>query len=517
MGHQQHPNNGTTESISFAYPINKLKALDPQDLVDLPETIATFDDANRAIASLRETITSAVTDSETDASRTVKLSGDRRFNFPSDLRLLIRQKNAAKRAFDRYRSESNRTLLRRLQLEVKDRVSEHRHTTWDTLVEDIEPSHTAYWRLARSLKADPRESLPPCSFPDDWKQATVIGIRKPNKPANKPSSYRPISLLSCLGKLYERLLLNRLKVHLYRLKEHILKGLNHPKHISTGALFFDVAKAFDKVWNNGLLYKQYTLKVPDRLVHTIRAFLLNRSFRYRVEGTLSTSRRLTAGVPQGSCLSPLLFTLYTSDIPRDPHVNLALFADDTALFYSDRNLSQLTTRLQSAADGLGDWFRKWRIDINPEKSVAIHFTRSTPNPHPPNRYKGPRQYRKLGQISLYGQTLPWEKTVKYLGVTFDSRMTFTTHINQVRNKAAFVSGRLHNLPNKHSEMPLRHKLLLYKACSPASSQPSGGKRSKLPTGHKRERKQASPAKRPHRPGRRRGLRYDGPTAGGPAG
>ncbi|CAH2075518.1 unnamed protein product, partial [Iphiclides podalirius] len=369
----------------------KLKALDPQDLVDLPETIATFDDANRAIVSLRETITSAVTDSE----RTVKLSGDRRFNFPPDLRQVIRQKNAAKRAFDRYRSESNRTLLRRLQLEVKDRISEHRHTTWDNLLEDIEPSHTAYWRLARSLKADPRESLPPlvrpnsasvalddsekaecladnleqqctpsrehtdtvhltevdrvietraalppegeplnsvtpeevqdiiknlkpksapgpdnisnkilkalpgplicllatiyntllssCSFPDDWKEATVIGIRKPNKPANQPSSYRPISLLSCLGKLYERLLLNRLNEHvftngllpaeqfgfrarhscpdqLFRLTEHILKGLNHPKHISTGALFFDIAKAFDKVWHNGLLYKLYTRK-----------------------------------------------------------------------------------------------------------------------------------------------------------------------------------------------------------------------------------------------------------------
>ncbi|CAH2049018.1 unnamed protein product, partial [Iphiclides podalirius] len=404
----------------------KLKALDPQDLVDLPETIATFDDANRAIASFRETITSAVTDSE----RTVKLSGDRRFNFPPDLRLLIRQKNAAKRAFDRYRSESNRTLLRRLQLKVKDRSdedpreslpplvrpnsasvaiddSEKAECLADNLEQQCTPSRertdsvhltevdrVIETRAALPPEGEPLNSVTPeevqdiiknlkpksapgpdnisnkilkalpgpllcllatifntllssCSFPDDWKQATVIGIRKPNKPANQPSSYRPISLLSCLGKLYEQLLLNRVKEHvfsnghlpteqfgfrarhscpdqLYRLTEHILKGLNHPKHISTGALFFDVAKAFDKVWHNDLLYKLYTLKVPDRLVHTIRAFLLNRSFRYRVEGTLSTSRRLTAGVPQGSCLSPLLFTLYTSDIPRDPHVNLAL-------------------------------------------------------------------------------------------------------------------------------------------------------------------------------------------------
>ncbi|MBL2440209.1 reverse transcriptase family protein, partial [Klebsiella pneumoniae] len=145
---------------------------------------------------------------------------------------------------------------------------------------------------------------------------------------NHPTSYRPISLLMSLGKLYERLLYKRLRdfvsskgilideqfgfrtnhscvQQVHRLTEHILVGLNRPKPLYTGALFFDVAKAFDKVWHNGLIFKLFNMGVPDSLVLIIRDFLSNRSFRYRVEGTRSSPRSLTAGVPQGSVLSPL--------------------------------------------------------------------------------------------------------------------------------------------------------------------------------------------------------------------
>ncbi|RXF69280.1 reverse transcriptase family protein, partial [Desulfovibrio sp. DS-1] len=129
-----------------------------------------------------------------------------------------------------------------------------------------------------------------CSFPAIWKEADVIGIHKPGKPANKPSSYRPISLLSTLSKLYERVILSRLRdfaisKHLlpdeqfgfrarhscvqqvHRITEHILSHFAHrPRPIGTAALFLDVAKAFDKVWHNGLSYRLYQFGVPDKLV-----------------------------------------------------------------------------------------------------------------------------------------------------------------------------------------------------------------------------------------------------------
>ncbi|KAG6459263.1 hypothetical protein O3G_MSEX011283 [Manduca sexta] len=225
--------------------------------------------------------------------------------------------------------------------------------------------------LVKILAAIFNAAFQKCIFPEAWKEAVVIGIHKPGKPASSPTSYRPISLLSSLGKLYERIVHNRLKIvaHLHnllppeqfgfrsrhncvhqvlRITEHVYnkRRYNRP----TGAIFFDVEKAFDKVWHNGLLFKLYTLNVPTQLVHIIRDFLSNRGFKYRVEGTLSSRHTISAGVPQGSALSPFLFSLYTSDIPSFEDAHLALFADDTAIYASHRNPDKLVHILQSAAD-----------------------------------------------------------------------------------------------------------------------------------------------------------------------
>ncbi|GBP64414.1 Probable RNA-directed DNA polymerase from transposon BS [Eumeta japonica] len=195
-----------------------------------------------------------------------------------------------------------------------------------------------------------------CYFPPAWKEAEVIGIHKPGKPRDLPASYRPISLLSGLGKLFEKILKTRLSDHLLgkgliideqfgfrpahscpqqvlRLVEYVSEGFETNER-STVAVFFDVAKAFDRVWHAGLIYKLYSLQVPDRLIITIQNYLANRHFTFRHERTHSTRRLIRAGVPQGSTLSPLLYSAYTNDVPRPSSsgVQLALFADDTALF-----------------------------------------------------------------------------------------------------------------------------------------------------------------------------------------
>ncbi|GBP58167.1 Probable RNA-directed DNA polymerase from transposon BS [Eumeta japonica] len=114
---------------------------------------------------------------------------------------------------------------------------------------------------------------------------------------------------------------------------------------STVAVFFDVAKAFDRVWHAA-----------------------NRHFTFRHERTHSTRRLIRAGVPQGSTLSPLLYSAYTNDVPRPSSsgVQLALFADDTALFTEiGIGAPDSPSSPQRAIDELGQWFRKWRIEVNP--------------------------------------------------------------------------------------------------------------------------------------------------------
>lgn len=319
-------------------------------------------------------------------------------------------------------------------------------------------------------------------FPEAWKSADVIGIHKPGKPASEPSNYRPISLLSSLGKIYERILLKRLWFHInennilpeeqfgfrarhscvqqvHRITEYILEGFNtgaagytvKPKSKCTIAVFLDVAKAFDKVWHDGLVYKLYHLGFPDRLVLIVQDFLQARSFRYKVHGERSTPRPIKAGVPQGSALSPVLFSIYTSDIPHTPNVELALFADDTALYSRGWKMNIQRSHVQRALNTLGDWFRKWAITVNPEKSAAVCFH--------PSRRKTP-----VTPLKLNGKPIPWVKSTKYLGVTLDSKLTFSQHIKNVRNRARFFLSRLRHLLCAKSKMALRNKVTLYKTC-----------------------------------------------------
>lgn len=557
-----------------------LQAASSPHLDAIPDQISSPEDTLLAIDSLTKHVQSVVNES----SRRVPAMPDHRWSLPDDVRALMTEKNRATRAYDSYPTDENRSHLRALQREVKYRINDMRNSRWDRKLEEIEPTHQAFWQLTRSLKAHKADPMPPltrpngltpafeddekaecladslesqcspsslpcdqahlslveaevasrsllppsgeplppvtpeeveftikdlhpkkspgsdgitnkvvkhfpapliallaaifsaamsnASFPQSWKEAIVIGIRKPGKPASEPSSYRPISLLNTLGKLYERIIYSRLKdviaskslipieqfgfrarhscvQQVHRIVEHIVERF--PQNIRTGALFFDVAKAFDKVWHDGLVYKLYTLGVPDRLVLIIRDFLTNRTFRYRLEGVLSSPRPIRAGVPQGSVLSPILFSLYTSDIPKQPMTQVALFADDTAVFTSHRSPNYTHRILQSYANALGDWFRKWRIEVNPEKSAAVYFS--------------PGLTRKLPKpVELFGKPIPWVKEVKYLGVILDRRLSFASHIKRVRNRAAFVLNRLHPLINKKSKLSLRNKVRIYKTC-----------------------------------------------------
>ncbi|GFW35166.1 probable RNA-directed DNA polymerase from transposon BS [Trichonephila clavipes] len=163
-------------------------------------------------------------------------------------------------------------------------------------------------------------------FPDSWKTAVVIPILKPDKNPELAQNYRPISLLSSLSKVYEFVLLRRLNQHcaasnmiipqqcgfrpkcstvhqLLRVTELIHSGF--AKHEATGILFLDIAKAFDKIWHDGLLIKLIRLDFPAPLIKSIHSFLSHRSFRVRVDRILSSPRPIRSGLQQGSLSSPL--------------------------------------------------------------------------------------------------------------------------------------------------------------------------------------------------------------------
>jgi hypothetical protein len=118
-----------------------------------------------------------------------------------------------------------------------------------------------------------------------------------------------------------------------RLTDHVT--LNFNNNMSTAAVFLDIEKAFDTTWHPGLLYKLSKMHFLTSFIKLISSFLSNRKFRVSVEGEMSTPREIKAGVPQGSVLSPPLYSLSINDAAQSPGVYLALFADDTCIYCTD--------------------------------------------------------------------------------------------------------------------------------------------------------------------------------------
>ncbi|GBP61680.1 RNA-directed DNA polymerase from mobile element jockey [Eumeta japonica] len=166
-----------------------------------------------------------------------------------------------------------------------------------------------------------------------------------------------------------------------------------------------------------------------------------------------------AGVPQGSALSPLLHSAYTNDIPRPTSgVQLALFADDTAPFFRSRRTRRSIFRhLPRAIDELGQWFRKWRIKVNPDKSAAIQFKYSK------NRSKLVVDWN-TPNLKMLNARILWQRSYKYLGVTLDKNLHFREHIERVRKNALFYTARLGAMLGRKSKLSRRNKRTLYKMC-----------------------------------------------------
>ncbi|GBM91126.1 putative RNA-directed DNA polymerase from transposon X-element [Araneus ventricosus] len=307
-------------------------------------------------------------------------------------------------------------------------------------------------------------------FPKAWKTAVVVPILKPGKDPTQPENFRPISLLSTLSKLTENFILDKLNEHLaenkilcpeqfgfrkslttthqlLRVVEYITSGFENGE--CTGAVSLDVQKAFDRVWIQGLIHKLIRYKTPPHLLQLLKSYLEERKFAVKIGNSISEAKIMRAGIPQGGKISPVLYSLYVNDIPKTHKTLLGIYADDTAILAKNKNHKYTAAALNQHLAKLDDWFLKWKIALNVNKTEAVYFA------------KGRRKYKPI--VKIKNQTITWSQQAKYLGVILDEKFTWKNHITTIKTKFRAASRKLFPLIARDSEMNRKYKLLLYTA------------------------------------------------------
>lgn len=309
-------------------------------------------------------------------------------------------------------------------------------------------------------------------FPKQWKNAIVIPILKPSKNPQDPSSYRPISLLDTMSKVAEKIISNNLNIYIKKNKlinkeqlgfrsgcstTHAIAKVVQDAIIqfnrkqSTVALLLDIQKAFDTVWTDGLIYKMKNYhKLPDYITNLFYTYLTERYIQVRVNNKLSTIKPLKAGVPQGTILSPVLFNLYISDLPTCPITKTIMYADDTIIYASSFSAQTATEKIKYHISKLTDYYGKWKIDINTQKTETIILTRKFTN------------VQVFSKIKINDDTIRENNPIKYLGLLLDRRLTFTQQISSILKRVYIVLSKLYPLLNRRSRLSTTNKLTIYK-------------------------------------------------------
>jgi len=211
-------------------------------------------------------------------------------------------------------------------------------------------------------------------------------------------------------------------------------------------VFLDIFQAFDRIWHPGLLFKlKHALTSNFYLL--LKSYLADTKFAVRHNNTLSDHYPIEAGVPQGSVLAPLLFLIFTADIPQAGNTTTALFADDVAVLSVNEVPVSATRQLQTHLNSLAEWYTRWRIKVNEAKSAQVTFT-TRKNICPP--------------LTFNNAPIPVTTEVKYLGLHLDQRLTCNTHIQAKHRQLDIKFRQFHWLLGRNSKLSLNNKLLLYK-------------------------------------------------------
>jgi len=289
-------------------------------------------------------------------------------------------------------------------------------------------------------------------FPRPWKEARLVLLRKPSKPLDLPSSYRPLSMVNMFGKMFERVIKRRLETHLAGIPEGLsdnqfgfrrgrsaidameklltIVNLNESRpwrrRDLCALVSIDVANAFNTVPWDKIGDALISRNTPTYLTRTIRDYLRDRLLLTDVGGI-----NVTSGVPQGSVIGPDLWNLFYDNLLRQPlpvGIEIIAFADDIVVVGSGINTDALEASMNFTLNLVSEWMHTNGLNISVSTTVAMMMTSK-------------RRYRRP-QFLLLNETLELKDHIRYLGVEFSSRLSFMEHMKLAGEKATKTTAAL---------------------------------------------------------------------------
>lgn len=293
-------------------------------------------------------------------------------------------------------------------------------------------------------------------FPKAWLHSYIVPIPKPNKPKDERSSYRPISLTCSLCKVMEAIVNHRLLItleqrnmltntqngfrqgrsavdNIIRLETEVHDSFQNNQKLI--AVFFDIIKAFDMTWRYAILKRLQDWGFQGHLLAFIVNFLANRSFQARANGVLSQTKVIQNGIPQGSVISSTLFLVAINDVvePIKSPVQVSLYADDLIVYLKGKILTSMEKLLQASINNLCIWSSRSGLRFSSDKTKCMVFTKRLTLTPP--------------SLKLYESEIECRATLKVLGVTFDSHLTWKPHIIALKTTCVKILSLLKTLAN----------------------------------------------------------------------